>query len=86
MPDDSLQRDQNRENWKRRVVAYTLAMSLLVGALLGELTAWLVNTSLTDGMLSGDAMGGAFDLFMAAVLGTAEQRQRPSESTACSEE
>lgn len=60
--------NRDRNNWKYRVVAFTLFVSLLVGSLLGMLTAWMVDGALVDGILGGGATGGAFSLLMSGIL------------------
>jgi hypothetical protein len=71
-----------RENWADRVVAVTLLVSLLAGGLLGVLTAWMVEGSMTVGFLDGSAAGGAFSLLTSATLITAGRDRRPDEQAA----
>lgn len=63
----------DRDNWRRRVMAYTLFVSLLAGSLLGLLTAWMGDGSLINGVLGGAATGGAFSLLMSGMLISAER-------------
>lgn len=72
----------DRNNWWYRVVAFTLFVSLLVGSLLGMLTAWMVNAPLVDGMLGGGTTGGVFSLLMSGILISAGRKQQPPESVA----
>lgn len=72
----------DRENWQYRVVAFTLALSLAVGAVFGALTAWIMSVSLVSGFLGGGATGGVFSLLLAGVLLAAIQQQRPADTSA----
>jgi hypothetical protein len=71
---------RTHDNWRYRVVAFTLSVSLLVGSLLGMLTAWMVEAPLVDGLLGGGATGGAFSLLMSSILVSAGRKQQPSDS------
>jgi cytochrome bd-type quinol oxidase subunit 2 len=74
--------NSDRDNWQYRVVAYTLFVSLLVGSLLGVLTAWMVDASLINGVFGGGATGGAFSLLMSWILVSAGRKELQSQSTA----
>lgn len=70
------------ENWAYRVVAYTLFVSLLVGGLLGALSAWMVDASMPAGFLAGGAAGGAFGLLLSGVLVAAGRKHQAVEAAA----
>lgn len=72
----------DRVNWTHRVVAYTLLASLLVGGLLGALTAWMVDGSVIVGTTGGSAAGGAFGLLVSAALLSAGRERRLGEPAA----
>jgi quinol-cytochrome oxidoreductase complex cytochrome b subunit len=69
------------ERWEYRVVAFTLIVSLLGGGLLGALTAWMVDTSLTIGFMGGAAAGGAFSLLMGTTLILISRRSEYQEAS-----
>lgn len=70
--------DRGRDNWWFRVVAYTLFASLLLGALLGMLTAWMVDASLINGLLGGGATGTAFSFLMSGILISVGRTEQPA--------
>jgi hypothetical protein len=70
------------ENWAYRVAAFTLLVSLLVGGLLGALTAWMVVEPLWVGFLAGSAAGGAFSLLVSSTLVSKGRSLRSSRPTA----
>jgi len=72
----------NQENWQYRVVGFTLFVSIVVGAFLGGLSAWMVDRSLTTGLFSGGATGGVFSIFMIVILISAGRKQSPPASQA----
>ena len=72
----------DQENWQYRVVGFTLFVSIAVGALLGGLSAWMVDGSLTTGLFAGGATGGVFSIFMIVILISAGRKQSPSASSA----
>ena len=72
----------NQTNWQYRVVGFTLFVSIAVGALLGGLSAWMVDGSLTTGLAAGGATGGMFSIFMSVILISAGRKQSPSASPA----
>jgi cytochrome bd-type quinol oxidase subunit 2 len=74
--------NRNHDNWRSRVAAYTLLVSLLVGSLLGLLTAWTVDGSLLDGMLGGGATGAVFSFLLSGILISAGRNEQQSQSTA----
>ena len=72
----------NQENWQYRMVVFTLFVSIVVGAVLGGLSAWMVDRSLTTGLFAGGATGGVFSIFMSAILISAGRKQSASASPA----
>lgn len=57
-----------RTNWERRVVAFTLLVSLLAGGLLGALTGWMIDGPILRGFLIGAGAGGVFSLLLSSTL------------------
>lgn len=80
--------NRSRENWGFRVTAFTLFVSLLVGGLIGALAAWSIDGPLTVGFLVGSGAGGAFSLFLSAILISTARRDssRPAVDSVHSEE
>jgi hypothetical protein len=74
--------ERARPNWRYRVTAYTLLVSLLAGGLLGALTGWLVDASLATGVAVGSAAGGAFGLLLSGVLVAAGGERDPEAADA----
>lgn len=72
----------DQTNWQYRLVGFTLFVSIVVGALLGGLSAWMVDLSLTTGLFAGGATGGVFSIFMSVILISAGRKQSPSASPA----
>ncbi|MDR5656994.1 hypothetical protein RH831_07340 [Halodesulfurarchaeum sp. HSR-GB] len=59
---------RNRANWRYAVVAFTLALSFLVGSVLGVLTGWMLDSSLLDAGVAGAVAGGVFAVLLTAIL------------------
>ncbi len=72
----------DRPNWERRVVAFTLLVSLFVGGLLGALTGWMVDGPILPGFLVGAGTGGVFSFLLSGTLvATARKEQSPDART-----
>lgn len=73
----------DRPNWERRVVAFTLLVSLLVGGLLGALTGWMVDGPILRGFLVGAGAGGVFSLLLSGTLVATgrKDKEQPSDAS-----
>ncbi|WP_255149075.1 hypothetical protein [Halorarius halobius] len=62
--------DENRgdDGWELRLLAVAVLFSLLVGGVLGALTAWTVDAAVPVGYAVGSAAGGLFGLLLSGVL------------------
>ncbi|AOW80414.1 hypothetical protein HTSR_1236 [Halodesulfurarchaeum formicicum] len=58
----------NRANWRHAVVAFTLALSFLVGSVLGVLTGWMLDSSMAIAGGAGAVGGGVFGVLLTAIL------------------
>lgn len=72
----------DRANWERRVVAFTLLVSLLVGGLLGALTGWMVDGPVLRGFLVGAGAGGVFSLLMSSTLVATGRKEQATDQRA----
>jgi len=72
----------NQDNWQYRVAGFTLFVSIAVGTLLGGLSAWMVDGSLTTGLVAGGATGGVFSIFMSVIVISAGRKQSSPASPA----
>jgi hypothetical protein len=69
-----------RGDWERRVLAFTLFVSLSVGGVFGSLSAWLFGKQLFAGLLAGSGAGGVFGATMGGILLLAGRRERQNDS------
>lgn len=66
------------DGWFVRVAGFTLAMSLIVGGLLGFLVAWSFDGSLATGLTVGGASGVVFGAILSTIIKQLVEGRDPS--------